>query len=339
VGDSGVVPSVDIVILSWDRVTDTIEAVRSAITQRGISQTIIVVDQGTATQELARLRHFCQEFSNVKLLTNSRNTGVPAGRNQAAKIGSSEYIVSLDNDAIFKDEYQVQKAVQLLQSDDKLAGLAFRIKIYSDDSDDRVSWPYPREISVWADRSFAVGQVVGAGHIFRRSAFERVSGYDPLLFFMHEELDLGLRLLNAGFTLQYTPLVCVRHKLSPDRRPDYNRERFYYHARNLLYIGCKTLPLHWAVLRGLALLIDGVRLGRAVVVIQAIGGALRHLPAALSQRWFIPGVRLNQDARRRLRELGPMRDMSFPQRFRWYLRRVRMGASRASAAKPDQNGR
>ena len=192
--DPGVGPSVDIVILSWDRVSDTIEAVQSAISQLGIRQTIILVDQGTAQDELARLQRFCQGFSNVKLLTNSKNTGVPAGRNQAAKIGSSEYIVSLDNDAIFKDEYQVQKAVELLQGNDELAGLAFRIKIYSDDSDDRVSWPYPRDISVWAERSFAVAQVVGAGHAFRRSAFERVGGYDPRLFFMHEELDLGLRL-------------------------------------------------------------------------------------------------------------------------------------------------
>ena len=315
-------PLVDVVILSWDRANDTIEAIRSALDQKGVRQTVIVIDQGSKEDELRRLRQFCQGFTNVKLLTNSRNTGVPAGRNQAARTGSSEYIVSLDNDAIFGDERHVATAVQLLREDQQLAGLAFRIKIYADGNDDRTSWPYQHDITQWAARSFPVAQVVGAGHVLCRSAFERVGGYDPTLFFMHEELDLGLRLMNAGYTLRYTPLVWVRHKLSPERRFDYDRERFYFHTRNLLYIACKSLPAPRVLLRAFRLLIDAFRLGRTSIAVRAIGGAIILLPGALRQRWFQPGVRLSRHTRRRIRQLGPTGGMNLAQRLRWYLHRA-----------------
>ncbi|WP_223097870.1 glycosyltransferase family 2 protein [Vibrio sp. SCSIO 43132] len=40
-------PSVDITILSWDRIDDTLDAIDSALSQQGIDLKVIVVDQGS----------------------------------------------------------------------------------------------------------------------------------------------------------------------------------------------------------------------------------------------------------------------------------------------------
>lgn len=81
-------PTVDITILSWDRIDDTLDAIDSALTQQGIELKIIVVDQGSQPDGLARLRQHCLKDSRIQLVCNRTNLGVPGGRNQASDQGS-----------------------------------------------------------------------------------------------------------------------------------------------------------------------------------------------------------------------------------------------------------
>ncbi|MEL6280811.1 MAG: glycosyltransferase family 2 protein, partial [Pseudomonadota bacterium] len=59
--------SVDVIILSWDRIDDTICAIESALGQTGVDIKVQVVDQGTAASELARLKAFCAADPRVEL--------------------------------------------------------------------------------------------------------------------------------------------------------------------------------------------------------------------------------------------------------------------------------
>jgi len=233
-------PRVDFIVLSWNRTEETIAAVESARAQKGVIGSVKVVDQGSEPDNLARIRAYVAGTGNVALKELGRNVGVPAGRNIATRMGDAPFIIAIDNDAEFADDECALRAIRILDSDVTLAVIAFRILNYYTREDDDSSWGYPGVLRALRDKTFFASMFVGAGHAIRRSAFEAVYGYDDDLFFACEEVDLGLRLINAGYRIKYDASIEILHKVSPDGRLKWSAGRFYYSVRNRLYIHYKT---------------------------------------------------------------------------------------------------
>jgi len=278
---------VDIIILSWDRVDDTIAAITSAVTQEGVEPHVYVVDQGTHTPDLERLKQFCEQHSNVRLACNEKNNGVPGGRNQASAMGKSDYIIALDNDAVFEDSSTCARAVEVAQKSPKIGALCFRISVFDSPAttpvNDDSSWGYyPLSPDEWAGRDFETVFFVGAGHLLCREAFEKVGGYDDALFFMHEEKDLCYRLNNAGYRIEYHSGLAVRHKVSPQRRVEWKADRYRLHLRNKIYVMAKQQGLTADLFSELAyMLVSGVRSGMGLGPVRGTLGVIQMLPKAL----------------------------------------------------------
>lgn len=262
---------VDTIILSWNRIPETIDAIDSALSQKGVRQAIYVVDQGSAPDRLAELEAHIQRHPNVFLKKLDCNIGVPAGRNLATAMGSAPIVVALDNDAVFADEDTLLQIVHRMRGDPALGALGFRVLNYYTGEDDRTSWGYSDWDWPRREQEFPTANYVGAGHALRREAFERAGGYEERLFFAWEELELGLKLLNLGYKMRYVGSICVRHKVTPEARVCWDKGRYYYTVRNRIYLYLKSgsytervfqhaggffvraLPrgLWWACLRGI----------------------------------------------------------------------------------------
>ncbi|MFT3735057.1 MAG: glycosyltransferase [Rhodocyclaceae bacterium] len=236
---------VDVIILSWNRVDDTIAAIRSAASQQGVRQHILIVDQGSDAANLQRLEAFLADVPCATLKKLPRNVGVAEGRNVASAMGQSSFIVALDSDAEFADEYMLARAVWHLERHPELCAIGFRITNYFTGGNDETSWDYPDGN---ADERFATSRFIGAGHAMRRIVFEAVGGYDKALFFCGEELDLSYRMLNTGHRIVYAPDVVIRHKVSPEHRVFWNKGRFYFTVRNNLYSAYKFGATPWNLL-------------------------------------------------------------------------------------------
>jgi GT2 family glycosyltransferase len=226
---------VDVVILSWNRTPETIEAIESALAQEDVRQRVLILDQGSAPENLARLRRFAARESRVVLREVGRNIGVAAGRNLASDLGDGPYIVALDNDAIFADNLVLRRVIDTFESDSTLGALAFRILNFYTGGDDEMCWDYPEALRPYADRDFEVTRYIGAGHALRRDVFYDAGRYDEELFFAGEERDLGYRILNLGYRIKYVPNLAVRHKVLPGQRVRWDGGRYYYTVRNILY--------------------------------------------------------------------------------------------------------
>jgi len=240
--------AVDIVILSLNRIEDTIAAISSALEQKGVTKHIWVVDQASDARQHARLQAFVRG-KPVILKSLPQNVGVSAGRNIASRMGAAPYIVAVDNDAVFNNPHALERAITHLEADPMLGAVGFRILNYSSRDDDASSWVYHQDIMDHASREFPTAQFVGAGHAMRRAAFEASGGYDDELFFALEELDLSYRILNAGYKIKYTPDVVVLHKISPECRIQWRDGRYYYTVRNRLYIHWKYGATFWRFAR------------------------------------------------------------------------------------------
>jgi len=267
-------PSVDVVVLSWNRIDETIDAIESALTQTGVNRHVYVLDQGSTPENLTRMRSFVAERADVTLRELGRNVGVAMGRNIATHMGDAPYVVALDNDAIFADEEVLLRVVRRFEADGRLGAIAFRILNYFTGHDDDVSWDYPSALRPQSDQEFFVTRFVGAGYAVRRSAFDATGGYDASLFFGGEERDLSYRILNLGYYIKYLPELTVRHRVDPEARIQWSRGRYYYAVRNTLYIEYKYGTSWLRLVRAAAALsVKGIYNGLAQQTLRALADA------------------------------------------------------------------
>jgi GT2 family glycosyltransferase len=285
----------DILILSLDRVEETLAAIGSALGQEGVRRRVIVLDQGSRPGNFARLEECAARHADVVLMRAETNLGVAGGRNRAALLGDAPVIVGLDNDAEFADPHCVARAVAALDAEPALAALGFRIVRFEDGADDLSSWGYPRALLDHADGSFDSCTFVGAGHAIRRAAWDQVGGYDPALFFCWEEFDFCLSALTLGWRVRYRGDITVRHKVSAEGRFLWSDRRWFHFLRNRLYIGRKH-GAGWPALlaRWFAYTLRGLRNFMLLP-------SLRALPAAWHMARNTTPAPLNDRARTYLR--------------------------------------
>lgn len=231
--------TVDVIILSWDRVEDTKKAILSAVAQNNVEKKVYVVDQGSKAECIHEIEEIARLHDCVFVIKNNANTGVPGGRNQASFAGSGDYIVALDNDAEFLTDIELAKVVDAFESRENTAVIAFNIKRFGSNETDETSWSYGKSSSEWAERDFFTTRFVGAGHAIRRTAFQEINGYDDALFFLHEEVDLSRRLINKGYFIEYLHDIKIGHKVSKEHRVSWNSGRWLYHVRNKTYLDLK----------------------------------------------------------------------------------------------------
>jgi len=266
----------DIVILSLGRAAETVEAIRSALAQTGLTRHVIVFDQGSDSTTLAQLATVIEGRGDALLATMGENLGVAAGRNRAAALGHGRIILALDNDATFADETVALRALDLMAGEPALAVLGFRIMNADGSNDDQASWGYPDALRPQAGERFPAATFVGAGHAIRRSAWDGLGGYDAALFFTWEEFDFALRAIDAGWQILHAGDLAVHHKLATAGRVTWAETRWFLFVRNRLYIARKwQTPFPALLLRAAAYGLKSVHIGLATQGFAGIGAGLR----------------------------------------------------------------
>lgn len=312
--------AVDIIILDWNRPEETILAVQSALAQRGVARRVWVVDQGSQPEHQDTLAAFCDAQPDVFVHWLDRNVGVAAGRNLATQLGQAPFVVSLDNDAVFADEYCVSRAIARMERDPQLGALAFRI-VDAETRSDEAFWDYPRKLRENELPRFAVTRFLGGGHVLRRSAFESAGGYDARLFFCGEERDVAWRMIGLGYRLRLERDLTVVHRSVATSKLRWDGKRFYYLVRNTLYVNHKFGAGAWGFARGAAgFLLRGLRYGLPLAAVRGIVSGL-----SMSLRFSLCAAdkqvyRLSEQARRYIAETDQTGSEPFHVRLKRALR-------------------
>jgi GT2 family glycosyltransferase len=281
----------DVVILSLDRPDETEAAIRSALSQMGVSRHVFIIDQGSRPDTLARLVAIVASRADATLIALGCNRGVAGGRNCGTALGHGRIIAGLDNDAEFADAKTLARAVAALDADPTVAAIGCRIVLHATGADDLSSWGYPVSLLERAGEAFDAATFVGAGHAIRRAAWNACGGYDEALFFCWEEFDFCLRAIALGWRIQYRGDIAIRHKVSPERRFAWSGTRWFYFVRNRLYIERKW-DRSWASLapRIVGYLLKGARNAALWQKLHALCAAV-SLSAGVQHRRLSPGAR------------------------------------------------
>jgi GT2 family glycosyltransferase len=229
----------DVVILALDRAEETVAAIRSALDQTGVTRYVIVVDQGSRPEALARLADTVSGRDDATLFALESNVGVPGGRNIGTGLGHGRIIAGLDNDAVFASPDTLAEMAAAFDDDPDLGALGCRIVVDATGDDDLSSWGYPLALLPRSREAFDTATFVGAGHAIRRETWNDAGGYDASLFFCWEEYDFCLRAINRRWLIRYRGDIVIRHKVATERRVTWSGDRWFHYVRNRIVIGRK----------------------------------------------------------------------------------------------------
>jgi GT2 family glycosyltransferase len=180
------------------------EAIDSVLGQTFSDTEIIVVDDGSTDAGTVDTLSTLEAPRTTVLRTANR--GLPAARNFAAKHASGTLFCALDADDRLAPAW-FEKALAVLDSSPEVTFVSHWLETFGDE---RWTWaPASCELPALLARN-----TVNGAAVVRRSAFERVGGYDESMRHGCEDWDFWLRLVEAGFHGAILPEVLFYYRRS-----------------------------------------------------------------------------------------------------------------------------
>jgi N-acetylglucosaminyl-diphospho-decaprenol L-rhamnosyltransferase len=206
----------DAVVVTHNSAADIGKLAASQATTSAFAR-IVVVDNASSddTVELARAAGF-------EVIAESTNHGFAAAANLGVGRTSGPVFTLLNPDVRLDKGDEIDRLARHL-ADARVGAVAPGLVLPCDslqDSARRVPTPVDLVVRRFTGRqpdavrgqaAVDVEWVVAACVVLRREAYERVRGLDERFFLYFEDVDLGVRLSNAGYRIRYDPTVRVFH--------------------------------------------------------------------------------------------------------------------------------
>ena len=169
-----------------------------------VSPRVIVFDDASECP-VGRLVQSAGANLDVRVIRDDHASGYIAGRNRLVREADTPFVLLLDDDAVIFEAAPVERAMRLLDGDDRVAAVAF-----AQGEADGSPWP-ARLQPAPAREPVYVPAFIGFAHLLRRETFLRLGGYRERLEFYGEEKDFCIRALDAGHRVVYLPDAVVGH--------------------------------------------------------------------------------------------------------------------------------
>ncbi len=221
-----------VVLSGGRRPADLDRALASLLAQRGVELDVVVVGNGWAPTDLP---------DGVRAVALERDVGIPAGRNAGAPHVEGPLLFFLDDDAGLRDDDALARVAAAFAADPALGLVQLRVQPRDGGAPLR-EW-VPRLRSGDPERSSDVTMVWEGAVAMRREVFDAVGGWPGAFRFVHEGIDLGWRVMDAGHRVRYLGDVVALHPLpEPGARPARHGYTWYYGARNRVWLARRHLP-------------------------------------------------------------------------------------------------
>lgn len=231
---SAAAPLVSIVIPAWNKWDYTVRCLDSLLATAGPvpSETIVVDNASTDETAVALPRR-----AEVRVHRNAENLGFARACNQGAALGRAPYLLFLNNDTEARPGW-LAPMVRLLESAPDIAMVGSKL-LFPDGTLQHagvaVAYAAPLPISPFhlhyrkppevSDRALELNAVTAACMLVRAEVFHRLGGFDEGYRNGYEDVDLCLKVREAGLRIAYTPeSVLVHHESVSEGRFLRNRE-------------------------------------------------------------------------------------------------------------------
>lgn len=197
-------PSIDAVVVAWNNCALTLDCLEH-IERNTSASRLIVVDNGSSDDTVAAIRG---RFPAATILELGENIGYGPAMNRGIEAGDGEFVALINNDANLEPEFLARTVAAF---DDAKVGMVGGIALRPGSGDidvaaiivDRGLGAYPfLAARKQADLDVEDPRIVGPSHVnvvYRRAALDEVGTFDTEFFVYHEDIDLVLRMRQAGW--------------------------------------------------------------------------------------------------------------------------------------------
>jgi GT2 family glycosyltransferase len=250
--------TVAVLIVNWNGRDLLSQCLESLERQRRQPDHIVVVDNGSSDDSLARAD---ERLRHVELIRLPENAGFARANNLAARAARRFDTLALLNPDAVANAGWLEALMDAADREPTVAAFASQMRLasaptYLDGAGDSYhvsgrAWRNGHKMR-WADWPAAKSEVFApcaAAALYRRDAFEEVGGFDERYFCYFEDVDLGFRLRLRGHRCLYVPTAIVEHVSSA--LSGYRSDFAVYHGeRNAVWTFVKDMPgpLLWAYL-------------------------------------------------------------------------------------------
>jgi glycosyltransferase involved in cell wall biosynthesis len=194
-------PLVSFIIPTFNRPTFLAATLESVLAQDYPAKEIIVVDDGS-TDNMAEV---CARFPVLYL--RQENRGPSAAYNLGASRCRGELLVFLDDDDLCPPG-SLRVRVEHWQRDPGCHHVVGRLRRFREER--------PGHIEFIDSEEQAANIICVGPEVMMRRAFEKVGGFDESLR-MSEDVDLWLRMREAGFRQKFIPEICLFNRMHPGK--------------------------------------------------------------------------------------------------------------------------
>ena len=225
---------------------------------------IIIVDNCSTDDSISFLK---EHFPNIRVISNTKNTGFAGGYNEGLKHLDSKYYVLLNSDVEVTENW-LEAPFRILEENKKIAACQPKIKAYRNKDFfeyagaaggflDRFGFPFCRarifdEIEKDTgqyDDEIPIFWASGAAMFIRSEVFHGLGGFESRFFAHMEEVDLCWRIHRAGHEIRYTGQSTVYH-LGGATLAKENPHKTFLNFRNslaCLFYNTKDTSLLWVL--------------------------------------------------------------------------------------------
>lgn len=246
------------VIVSYNSASTILETVASLVDPPPpFPLEVIVVDNSSSDETVNLVR---KNFPAVRLILNEHNLGFARANNIGANEAEGRFLLFLNPDAKITSK-ELSLMLSRMEKDDGIGGIG--PAIFSPDGRYELSYGfkpsflnelYQKLLSFLLSRKNILSRflarkrlgrerevpwLTAACLLLRREAFERVAGFDERFFLYFEDVDLSLRIREAGFSLIYFPEAIVIHRRGGSTSlfplsvaKEYRRSQLYFYGKH-----------------------------------------------------------------------------------------------------------
>jgi GT2 family glycosyltransferase len=219
------------IIITYNRPDDALELLQniSGLDEAAeLLEEIILVNNCSSTS-YAKVEDYVKSHTlPFKYIEAPANLGVAKGRNFALQFATAPVLILLDDDAVLQNKDTLKqvllsfdhKPAESLNIERETAIVSFKV-LYYDTLDMQENALAHKKYNAYKDKhSFYTYYYAGGAHAVKKNVLEQVGDYPEDFFYGMEEYDLGYRILDKGYAIQYNASIVMLHKESPlGRKP------------------------------------------------------------------------------------------------------------------------
>jgi GT2 family glycosyltransferase len=238
-------PRVAVVTINWNGKADTLACLESLRADTYANKEVVVIDNGSSDDSVTTIR---SHFPEVTIFEAGKNLGFTGGNNLGLRHAGdtgAKYVYWLNNDTTSEPD-AISRLVEAAEAEPNVAMWTPLIHYF-----DNPAQPWFAGSLIDLRRGIAVHDnsnppqpgapsrdvpwVSGCAMFGRTDVLRELGGFDDRYFLNWEDVDLCLRIREAGYGLRLVPAARIYHKVGKTFATLSN-VGLYYHVRNNLLL-------------------------------------------------------------------------------------------------------